>query len=232
VTQRSAARPLQLGSRRRADLWLAATCPSSKKSVPLIALLAGRLLWRPGKLAEALRLGAAGLQVGHRLPSAKNPRPARAQTGSPPPEPPWQAGVFTDPLASPAGFPFKVAQIAQTLSDPALYETVPDMRPRLLAPPLPQDRWLRSATAVPPSRCRIPPQRRRPRGYTRPQMRCNGLPTTWAWARSGPNREPNCRWSLPGDDLALIAQFLTPGRDSYSAAYVLRQLLAEPAPNS
>jgi len=29
--------------------------------------------------------------------------------------------VFTDPLASPTGFPFKVAQLEGTLSDPAVY---------------------------------------------------------------------------------------------------------------
>src|ERR1035441_9830647 len=78
---------------------------------------------RPGKLAEALRLGATGVQVGTAFafceesgvqPQLKKEAIRLSRLG--------QAGVFTDPLASPAGFPFKVAQLEQTLSAASLYE--------------------------------------------------------------------------------------------------------------
>src|SRR5207302_5018476 len=67
---------------------------------------------RPGKLAEALRLGAAGIQVGTPFafceesgvrPDLKRQALHLSRIG--------QARVFTDPVASPTGFPFKVAQI-------------------------------------------------------------------------------------------------------------------------
>jgi len=36
-----------------------------------------------------------------------------------------EGDVFTDPLASPTGFPFKVADVAESLSDPELYAARP-----------------------------------------------------------------------------------------------------------
>ena len=77
---------------------------------------------RPGKLAEALRLGAAGIQVGTPFafcdesgiqPEIKRQAIALSRLG--------QARVFTDPVASPTGFPFKVAQLENTLSNAANY---------------------------------------------------------------------------------------------------------------
>jgi NAD(P)H-dependent flavin oxidoreductase YrpB (nitropropane dioxygenase family) len=189
---------------------------------------------RPGKLAEALRLGAAGVQVGTPFafceesgvqPELKREALRLSRLG--------QAGVFTDPLASPAGFPFKVAQIAQTLSDPAFYENRPricdlgylrhpyrktdgSVGYRCPAEPLPN--FLRKGGALADTRGR--------------KCVCNGLPTTVGLGQVRPESGAELPLVTAGDDLALIAQFLTPGRDSYSAADVLRQLLAEPAPNS
>jgi len=77
---------------------------------------------RPEKLAEALRLGAAGIQVGTVFafcdesgiePEIKHQVIAAARAGT--------AHVFTDPVASPTGFPFKVAAVAGTVSDPDVY---------------------------------------------------------------------------------------------------------------
>ncbi len=88
----------------------------------------GRPFWlagsyaRPEKLAEALRLGAAGIQVGTLFafcdesgiePEIKLRVIAAARAGT--------ARVFTDPVASPTGFPFKVAALAGTVSDPDVY---------------------------------------------------------------------------------------------------------------
>jgi len=76
---------------------------------------------QPEKLAEALRLGANGIQVGTAFafceesglqPELKRQAIELARAG--------RAEIFTDPLASPTGFPFKVAAISGTLSDPAV----------------------------------------------------------------------------------------------------------------
>lgn len=78
---------------------------------------------RPGKLDEALALGAAGVQVGTAFAFCaesglrddyKRALVAKAADGA--------AEVFTDPLASPTGFPFKVAQLEGTMSDAEAYE--------------------------------------------------------------------------------------------------------------
>lgn len=81
-----------------------------------------------GKLAQAIELGAAGIQVGTAfafceesgiLPTIKHSVIAKSRAG--------QVSVFTDPYASPTGFPFKVLQLENSLSDPAVY----DERPRV-----------------------------------------------------------------------------------------------------
>jgi nitronate monooxygenase len=72
---------------------------------------------RPEKLAEARALGAAGIQVGTAFAFCdesgltdplRQQALAAARAG--------EARVFTDPLASPTGFPFKVLQLPGTLS--------------------------------------------------------------------------------------------------------------------
>lgn len=77
---------------------------------------------RPEKLIEARRLGAAGIQVGTAFafceesgldPAIKRRVIALSRAG--------KARVFTDPVASPTGFPFKVMQLAGTLSEADCY---------------------------------------------------------------------------------------------------------------
>jgi NAD(P)H-dependent flavin oxidoreductase YrpB (nitropropane dioxygenase family) len=77
---------------------------------------------RPEKLAEALSLGAAGIQVGTAFafctesgiePALKLEAVRASRAGS--------IRIFTDPLASPTGFPFKVAELPGTLSEPGVY---------------------------------------------------------------------------------------------------------------
>ncbi len=77
----------------------------------------------PERVQEALDAGAQGVQVGTAFAfceeSGFTPEVKRAVlagvTGD-------RMTVFTDPNASPTGFPFKVASVPGTLSDPALYE--------------------------------------------------------------------------------------------------------------
>jgi len=184
---------------------------------------------RPGKLAAALRLGATGLQVGTAFafceesgvqPQLKREALRLSRLG--------QASVFTDPLASPAGFPFKVAQIEQTLSEAAVYQS----RPRIC-----DLGYLRHPYRKPDGtvgyRCPAEPLANFLRKGGDPadthgrKCICNGLPATVGLGQV--RRESGAEFALvtAGDDLTHLAQFLPPGRDSYSAADVLRQLLAE-----
>jgi nitronate monooxygenase len=74
-------------------------------------------------LREALAAGAAGVQVGTAfalceesgmVPEIRREIVREALAG--------EARIFTDPLASPTGFPFKVAELEGSLSDPAVYQ--------------------------------------------------------------------------------------------------------------
>lgn len=76
----------------------------------------------PARLAEALKAGAAGVQVGSAFafceesgidPAIKAAVIQAILEG--------KLDIFTDPLASPTGFPFKVARLAGTVSDAAIY---------------------------------------------------------------------------------------------------------------
>ena len=77
----------------------------------------------PARLAEARAAGAAGVQVGTAFalaedsgltPQLRDDLRARAVTGT--------VEVRTDLLASPTGFPFKVAQLPGTLADADVYD--------------------------------------------------------------------------------------------------------------
>ncbi len=182
---------------------------------------------RPGKLAEAMRLGAAGVQVGTAFAfceesgiQAETKRQAIALSRL------GQARVFTDPVASPTGFPFKVAQIPNTLSDAAKY----DARPRVCD--LGYLRHLyRRADGTIGYRCRAEPVRHygRKGGAAEETLGrkciCNALPASVGLAQLRPGGVDELPLVTAGDDLANLAQFLPPGRDCYSAADVLSVLL-------
>ena len=77
----------------------------------------------PERVRQARDAGAAGVQVGTLFafcresgidPALKERVLDEARSGG--------ARVFTDPLASPTGFPFKVLRLEGTLSEPAVYE--------------------------------------------------------------------------------------------------------------
>lgn len=182
---------------------------------------------RPGKIAEALSQGAAGVQVG--TPFAfceesgmqreiKEQALALSRLG--------QARVFTDPVASPTGFPFKVAQIEGTLSSPQNH-----LNRRRICDLGYLRHLYRKADGTIGYRCPAEPIKEYVRkGGTEEQTVgrkcvCNGLPATigLAQARAGGTVEQPL--VTAGDDLAYLSQFLPPGRESYSAADVVRRLL-------
>lgn len=186
----------------------------------------------PGKLADALELGAAGIQVGTPFafceesgidPKLKRQVLALCRLG--------RARVFTDPVASPTGFPFKVAQVQETLSSAQVYEA------RRRVCDLGYLRHLyRKADGTIGYRCPAEPiENFLHKGGSAEQTVgrkcvCNGLPSTVGigQVRVGAVEEPAL--VTAGDDLARLAQFLSPGSDSYSAADVVRQLLLPQSP--
>ncbi|MCL5097248.1 MAG: nitronate monooxygenase [Candidatus Omnitrophica bacterium] len=182
---------------------------------------------RPGKLLEALHLGAAGIQVGtpfafceeSGIQTAIKKRVLGLSRHG-------QGRVFTDPLASPTGFPFKVAQIEETLSEVALYQG----RRRTCDLGYLRHLYRKSDGAI-GYRCPAEPLvdfvKKGGAAEQTPGRKCvcNGLPATIGLGQVRPGEQTELPLVTAGDDLARLAQFLPPDRDSYCAADVIRQLL-------
>lgn len=182
---------------------------------------------RAGKLAEAISQGATGVQVGTAFAfceesglnqDIKRRALALSREG--------KVRVFTDPRISPTGFPFKVAQMAGTLSDPA------ESSARHRICDLGYLRQLyRKTDGTIGYRCAAEPVGTfLKKGGTLDQTEgrqcvCNGLPAAIGIGqqRGGGLAEPAL--VTAGDDLATVAEFLAPGRDSYTAADVINRLL-------
>ena len=177
-------------------------------------------------LRDALANGAAGIQVGTAfaycdesgLDAVTRARVlALARTGG--------AHVFTDPVASPTGFPFKVVQLEGTMSSEAEYLA----RTRICDLGYLREPYRKDDGAT---------------GY-----RCASEPVTQYVAKGGGEENaqgrkclcnalmadiglPQTRGGLAektlvtsGDDVADVARFLRPGATSYSAADVVARLL-------
>lgn len=187
----------------------------------------------PEGLTEARSLGAEGIQVGTAFafcaesgidPAIKRQVLALARDG--------RARVFTDPLASPTGFPFKVVQAEGTLSEAAEYAA----RPRIC-----DLGYLRQAYSKADGslgyRCAAEPDADfvRKGGATADlagrKCLCNGLLATVGLAQVRTESGAEVPIITAGDEVARVARFLPEGADSYSAADVVRHLLAPvPAP--
>lgn len=183
----------------------------------------------PDKMAEALRLGAAGIQVGTAFAfceesgirsDLKHQAVQLSQEG--------KARVFTDPLASPTGFPFKVLQLPGTLSD----ITADVSRTRLCdlgylrhayrkedgslgyrCPAEPAEDFVRKGGAATETAGRL--------------CVCNGLVATIGLAQIRSETANDLPLVTAGNDVAHIARYLKPGQTSYTAAEVVHYLLAK-----
>jgi nitronate monooxygenase len=181
------------------------------------------------KLKEALELGAAGIQVGTAFAFSeesgmradlKKRLLGKALTNS--------GQVYTDPLASPTGFPFKVAQLEGTSSALNIYQE----RKRVC-----DLGYLREAYTATDGkigyRCAAEPvatylaKGGKPEDTVGRKCLCNALMANvgHAQVRNGETVEPAL--VTVGDDLNTIANFLEPGRESYTAADVLNSLLSK-----
>ena len=185
----------------------------------------------PQRIAEALQEGAAGVQVGTAFayceesdldPEIKAQMIEMSREG--------RARVLTDPIASPTGFPFKVLQKDDTLSNPAMYEK----RSRICdlgylrhayrkengtlgwrCPSEPVDDYLRKGGIEQDTRGR--------------KCICNALMANIGLGQVQHDGKAELPLITSGDDVADVARFLRPGNRSYVAADVIDYLLADVA---
>lgn len=185
----------------------------------------------PGKLAEAQAMGATGIQVGTPFAFCEESGvEAELKTQVLRMAAQGQARVYTDPLASPTGFPFKVAQVSATASEQAAYEARtrvcdlgylrhpfrrPDGTVGYRCPAEPIEDYVKKGGTVEQTVGR--------------KCVCNGLPSTVGL----PQTRTDGRTELPlvtaGDDLSRLAEFFAPGGESYTAADVIAKLLSPSA---
>jgi nitronate monooxygenase len=180
------------------------------------------------KVREALDQGATGVQVGTAFAFSeesalrtdlKESLLAQAVAGT--------GKVFTDPLASPTGFPFKVALLQGTYSDPAVIEA----RTRVC-----DLGFLREAYITPDGsigyRCSAEPvasyvaKGGKVEDTVGRKCLCNALLANIGYQQIRKDGSVEPALVTVGDDLNTIAQFLAPGRTSYSAAEVVESLLS------
>jgi len=190
--------------------WLAGSCGS------------------PERLAEALAQGAAGIQAGTifalceesgMTAALRESLVQRLLDGS--------LEVLTDPQASPTGFPFKVAQIPETLAAQEVYEErprrcdlgflrvafqKPDGRIDFRCPAEPVNEYVKKGGDAEETHGR--------------KCLCNGLTGTVGL----PQRQPGDYTELPlvtiGDDVLNMQRFFTREQGKISAAEVVEMLLA------
>ncbi len=180
------------------------------------------------KLREAVEQGAAGIQVGTAFAFSresgmradlKKALMAKAKVG--------EGEVFTDPLASPTGFPFKVAQLEGTSSAFQIYQE----RKRVC-----DLGYLREPYAVSEGnigyRCSAEPVANyvakggKVEDTVGRKCLCNALMANIGHGQVRKDGVVEPPLVTTGDDLNTIAQFLAPGQDSYGAADVVRSLLS------
>ncbi len=195
----------------------------------------GRPFWLAGSyasaegLAKAQSLGAVGIQVGTAFayceesgfaPEIKERVLALSAAG--------EAKIKTDARVSPTGFPFKVVQIEETLSNPKLYlarERVCDLgylrhaykrengRIGWRCASEPIDDYLKKGGDV---------EDTVGRGCV-----CNALASAIGMPQVQVNGEVENRLVTSGDDVALISRFIPEGKSSYSAVDVVRSIVGE-----
>ena len=183
----------------------------------------------PERLASALKAGATGIQVGTAFafceesgiePAFKSLVLHESIAGT--------LDVFTDPQASPTGFPFKVLRLKGTVSEQEVYSArnrVCDLGYLRTAyrkadgtigyrcPGEPKDQYVAKGGALADTVGR--------------KCVCNGLLATIGLGQLQRQNEFEPALLTAGDDVKRLARFPGSGKMSYSAADVLHYLLGE-----
>ncbi|MCW5943727.1 MAG: nitronate monooxygenase [Fimbriimonadaceae bacterium] len=184
------------------------------------------------KLSEALAEGAQGVQVGTPFafceesgidPNLKTEVIRRSLEGT--------ASVYTDPLASPTGFPFKVLQMAGTLSEKAVYEE----RSRICDLGYLRTAYRKEDGTVGYRCASEPVEDYVAKGGDVAETAgrkcvCNGLMATAGFPQFRKSGETEQPILTSGDDVANLRRFVRKGETNYTAADVLDVLLGEDAP--
>ena len=182
----------------------------------------------PEKLREALDEGAAGIQVGTAFAFSRESGmradlkktligQAVAGTGQ----------VFTDPVASPTGFPFKVAQLEGTSSAFNIYQErkrVCDLG-YLREPYAPSEGKIAYRCSAEPVDNYVAKGGKIEDTVGRKCL-CNALMANIGHEQVRKDGSVEPPLITVGDDLNTIAQYLEPGQDSYSATHVVETLLS------
>jgi nitronate monooxygenase len=182
----------------------------------------------PDRLAQARRLGAAGVQIGTAFafceesgvdPLLRQEVCILAKSGL--------AKIHTDPLASPTGFPFKVVLHPGTLASPEHYAA----RPRLCDLGYLRETFVQADGSF-GYRCsgesvaNYVSKGGSPAATEGRKCLCNGLLATVGLGQRTRNRA-----ELPlvtaGQEVAHLPRYLTAGRSSYHAADVIAGVLAQ-----
>lgn len=181
----------------------------------------------PDRLQEALAAGATGVQVGTAFAftresalreDLKRTLLDQARHG--------QARVFTDPLASPTGFPFKVALLEESCSEGDAWAA----RPRICDLGFLREPY-RTDDGQVGYRCPAEPlsvylsKGGRAEDAAGRKCLCNALMANIGHQQIRCGRHVEPPLVTAGDDLTRIADFLPPGADSYTAADVIAALL-------
>jgi nitronate monooxygenase len=180
------------------------------------------------KLAEVLDAGAAGVQVGTAFAfceesgletSYKRALVEKVRSGT--------ARVFTDPVASPTSFPFKVAQLEESLSEDEVYLD----RPRIC-----DLGYLREAYRTPSGeidfRCSAEPvttylsKGGKLEDTLRRKCLCNALLANIGHPQVRNGKYTEQALVTSGNDLTRIDRFLPEGSTTYTAEDVVRELLS------
>ena len=178
------------------------------------------------ELGKALAEGAAGVQVGTAFAFCaesglrddyKRALLAKAVAGD--------ARVFTDPLASPTNFPFKIAQLEGSLSEQDVYAA----RPRICDLGYLREAY-RTAEGTVDYRCAGEPVTiyiakggTLENTYSRKCL-CNALVANIGYAQVRNGKHTEVGLVTTGDDLAGITRFLPANGLSYTAADVVARL--------
>jgi nitronate monooxygenase len=181
----------------------------------------------PEKLTEALASGAAGVQVGTAFAFCsesglredyKQALLTKARSG--------ESRVFTDPVASPTNFPFKVAELEGTLSDHEIYSA----RPRICDLGYLREAY-RTLEGTINYRCSAEPvttyvaKGGKVENTADRKCLCNALMANISHPQRRNGKYVENGMVTSGNDLTRIARFLHPGASTYTAADVVADLI-------
>lgn len=181
----------------------------------------------PARLREALESGAAGVQVGTAFalctesgldPVMRHALIRAALSGN--------LRIFTDPSASPTGFPFKVARLEGTLSQPDVFEK----RLRVCDLGFLREAYERSDQTV-DFRCPAEPvdayvaKGGKPENTEGRRCLCNALLANVGFPQIRADGTIEACLLTLGDDLTPIGHYCTVEQPEYAAATVLADLL-------